>query len=172
VSGQLSGSAKMTLEVYVQQHYFRKLILAANERLRMLTEGMFTLRCKEEARNMVSQSGLDLDVLDRSTGLWRDVSTLSGGESFMTSLSLALGLSDIVQNEGGIRLDSMFIDEGFGTLDEGALKNAVTMLDSLADGNRMIGVISHVAQLRERIDHRVLVRKKASGSTLTMDIDD
>ena len=92
------------------------------------------------------------------------------GESF-APLSLALGLS-ILSKTGGIRLDSMFIDEGFGTLDEGALKNAVAMLDSLADGNRMIGVISHVAQLRERIDHRVLVQKKASGSTLTLDIDD
>ena len=126
---------------------------------------MFTLRCKEEARNLVSQSGLDLDVLDRSTGLWRDVSTLSGGESFLASMALALGLSDVVQSQsGGIRLDSMFIDEGFGTLDEATLKNALDLLTRLADGKRFIGVISHMPELSERIERKIMIRKTLIGS--------
>ena len=109
VSGTKSQTVKLTFEAYVQQYYFQQVIAAANKRLNVLTNGMFVLRCKEEARNMRSQAGLDLDVLDRQTGNWRDVSTLSGGESFMASLALALGLSDVVQAQsGGIRMDSMF----------------------------------------------------------------
>ena len=165
VSGQLSQTVKISFETYVQQYYFKQVVAAANRRLSVLTEGMFTLRCKQEARNLVSQSGLDLDVLDRSTGLWRDVSTLSGGESFLASMALALGLSDVVQSQsGGIRLDSMFIDEGFGTLDESTLKNAIDLLTKLADGKRLIGVISHVPELRERIEHKIMIRKTLTGS--------
>ena len=127
------------------------------------------MRCKEEAKNMVSQSGLDLDVLDRGTGQWRDVSTLSGGESFLASLSLALGLSDVVQAQsGGIRLDAMFIDEGFGTLDENALKNAMELLARLADGKRQVGVISHVAELSERIEKKIIVSKGLRGAQATI----
>lgn len=166
-AGQKSG--RITFESYVQQYYFKQVIAAANIRLNGLTEGMFTLRCKGEARNRVSQSGLDLDVLDRGTGQWRDVSTLSGGESFMASLALALGLSDVVQaRSGGIRLDSMFIDEGFGTLDENALNHALELLNSLADGKRLIGVISHMPELRERIDQKIEIRKTPAGSTVSM----
>lgn len=165
VSGQLSQTVKISFETYVQQYYFKQVVAAANRRLSVLTEGMFTLRCKQEARNLVSQSGLDLDVLDRSTGLWRDVSTLSGGESFLASMALALGLSDVVQSQsGGIRLDSMFIDEGFGTLDENTLKNAIDLLNRLADGKRLIGVISHVPELRERIERKIIIRKTLTGS--------
>lgn len=164
-AGQKSG--KLKLEAYVQQHYFKQVVYAANQRLRRMTEGMFTLRCKEEAANLRSQAGLDLDVFDRSTGRWRDVKTLSGGESFMASLALALGLSDVVQaGSGGIRMDSMFIDEGFGSLDENALNHALEMLASLADGRRLIGVISHVQELRERIDRKIVVRKTQNGSTV------
>jgi len=165
VSGQLSQKVKISFEVYVQQYYFKQVIAAANKRLTVLTGGAFVLRCKEEAKNMVSQSGLDLDVLDRGTGQWRDVSTLSGGESFLASLALALGLSDVVQAQsGGIRLDSMFIDEGFGTLDENALKNAMELLARLADGHRQVGVISHVAELSERIDKKIIVTKGLRGA--------
>ena len=127
-SGQTGGNrrAKLTFEAYVQQYYFKQVVAAANKRLTVLTDGLFTLRCKEEARDRVRQSGLDLDVLDRGTGQWRDVSTLSGGESFLASLALALGLSDVVQNQSGaIRMDAMFIDEGFGTLDDNALRNSL-----------------------------------------------
>ncbi len=165
VSGQQSGKMKMSFETYVQQYYFKQVISAANKRLTQLTEGMFTLRVKLEASNLRAQAGLDLEVLDRSTGLWRDVNTLSGGESFMASLALALGLSDVVQSSsGGIRLDAMFIDEGFGTLDENALRQALALLTRLADGNRLIGVISHVPELKEKITKRIIIRKKTFGS--------
>jgi len=170
VSGQLSQKVKISFETYVQQYYFRQVIAAANKRLTLLTGGMFTLRCKEEAKNMRSQAGLDLDVLDRSTGLWRDVSTLSGGESFMASLALALGLSDVVQERsGGVRLEAMFIDEGFGTLDETALRQAMELLGRLADGKRLIGVISHVPEMKERIERRIVVKKRLTGSELTVE---
>lgn len=161
--------AKLTFEAYVQQYYFKQVVAAANKRLTVLTDGLFTLRCKEEARNYRSQSGLDLDVLDRSTGLWRDVTTLSGGESFLASLALALGLSDVVQNRSGaIRMDSMFIDEGFGTLDDVALRNSLKVLSDLADGNRLVGIISHVHDLEERIEKQIIVSKTPTGSAVTL----
>ena len=167
MSGQLSQTVKISFETYVQQYYFKQVIAAANKRLSLLTDGLFTLRCKQEARNLVSQSGLDLDVLDRSTGLWRDVSTLSGGESFLASMALALGLSDVVQAQsGGIRLDSMFIDEGFGSLDEESLNQAVDMLASLSGGGRSIGIISHVPELAEKISNQIRVHKTNAGSSL------
>ncbi len=169
IAGQTQQKARLSFETYVQQYYFKQVVAAANKRLALLTDGMFTLRCKEEAKNMVSQVGLDLDVLDRSTGLWRDVSTLSGGESFMASMSLALGLSDVVQaRSGGIRIDSMFIDEGFGSLDEGSLKQAMELLSRLADGKRLIGVISHMPELKERIEKQIVIRKTVTGSSLHM----
>lgn len=168
-SGKAGGNrrAKLTFEAYVQQYYFKQVVAAANKRLTVLTDGMFTLRCKEEARDRVHQSGLDLDVLDRSTGMWRDVSTLSGGESFLASLALALGLSDVVQSQSGaIRMDAMFIDEGFGTLDENALRNSLRVLTELADGKRLIGIISHVHDLEERIDKQLIVKKALHGSEI------
>ena len=168
-SGKAGGNrrAKLTFEAYVQQYYFKQVVAAANKRLTVLTDGMFTLRCKEEARDRVHQSGLDLDVLDRSTGLWRDVSTLSGGESFLASLALALGLSDVVQSQSGaIRMEAMFIDEGFGTLDDNALRNSLKVLTDLADGKRLIGIISHVHDLEERIDKQIIVKKALHGSEI------
>lgn len=161
--------AKLTFEAYVQQYYFKQVVAAANKRLTILTDGMFTLRCKEEARDRVHQSGLDLDVLDRSTGQWRDVKTLSGGESFLASLALALGLSDVVQAQSGaIRMDAMFIDEGFGTLDENALRNSLKVLSDLADGKRLVGIISHVNELEERIDKQIVVSKTPKGSQVDL----
>ena len=170
VSGQLSQKVKITFETYVQQYYFKQVVAAANKRLTLLTDGMFVLRLKEEARDRRSQAGLDLDVFDRSTGQWRDVTTLSGGESFMASLALALGLSDVVQAEsGGVRLEAMFIDEGFGTLDENALRNALGLLSRLADGDRLIGIISHMPELRDRIDKKIVVRKHLWGAQATIE---
>ena len=170
VSGQLSQKVKITFETYVQQYYFKQVVAAANKRLTLLTDGMFVLRLKEEARDRRSQAGLDLDVFDRSTGQWRDVTTLSGGESFMASLALALGLSDVVQAEsGGVRLEAMFIDEGFGTLDENALRNALELLSRLADGDRLIGIISHMPELRDRIDKKIVVRKHLWGAQATIE---
>lgn len=170
-SGKAGGNrrAKLTFETYVQQYYFKQVVAAANKRLTVLTDGMFTLRCKEEAADRVHQSGLDLDVLDRSTGQWRDVSTLSGGESFLASLALALGLSDVVQGQSGaIRMEAMFIDEGFGTLDENALRNSLRVLNDLADGKRLIGIISHVQDLEEKIDRQIIVSKTLRGSVITI----
>ena len=163
--------AKLTFEAYVQQYYFRFVVAAANKRLTRLTDGMFTLRVMREAANRVSQSGLDLEVLDRSTGQARDVSTLSGGESFLASLALALGLSDAVQSQSGqIRMDAMFIDEGFGSLDENALRSSTDVLLELADGKRLIGIISHVQELEERIDKQIVVTKTPNGSTVRMNV--
>ena len=162
-----SRRAKLTFEAYVQQYWFKQVVAAANKRLTVLTDGLFTLRCKEEARDRVRQSGLDLDVLDRATGQWRDVSTLSGGESFLASLALALGLSDVVQAQSGaIRMEAMFIDEGFGTLDDNALRNSLQVLADLADGRRLIGIISHVHDLEERIEKQIVVSKTLKGSKI------
>lgn len=170
-SGKAGGNrrAKLTFETYVQQYYFKQVVAAANKRLTILTDGLFTLRCREEAADRVHQSGLDLDVLDHSTGQWRDVSTLSGGESFLASLALALGLSDVVQGQSGaIRMEAMFIDEGFGTLDENALRNSLRVLSSLADGKRLIGIISHVQGLKEKIDRQIVVSKTLRGSVVSI----
>lgn len=168
VSGQKGGgTAKLKFEAYVQQYYFKRVVACANKRLRLMTDSRFVLRCRDTARNLKQQSGLDLEVLDINTGHWRDISTLSGGESFMASLSLALGLSDVVQeSNGGIRLDSMFIDEGFGTLDDNSLRQAVSLLEKLSDGKRLIGIISHVNELKNRIDKKVIVTKTPSGSEI------
>ena len=165
ISGNLLGQDKITLEAYVQQYYFQRVISYARQRLLFLTDNKFDLRHRKSAKNKTSKSGLDLEILDRATGQWRDVTTLSGGESFMLALSLALGLSDAIQeSSGGIQIDAMFIDEGFGTLDETALNQAIALLGKLADGKRLIGVISHVESLINRIDSKIYVTKKANGS--------
>ena len=171
VSGQLTSSAKITLEAYVQRYYFKQVVYEANKILSRLSRENFVLRCKEEADNKRSQSGLDLDVLDKNTGVWRDVSTLSGGESFIASLSLALGLSEVVQSQSGqIRIDSMFVDEGFGTLDENTLNKAMELLVSLADGQMLVGIISHVGSLKERINNQLVIKKDSKGSSVTLEI--
>lgn len=170
ISGGITGKEKLSFEAYIQQYYFKQVVAAANKRLYALTDGGFTLRCRELNAKKNTQSGLDLEVHDCGTGQWRDVSTLSGGESFMASLALALGLSDIVQaGSGGVRLDSMFIDEGFGTLDDGKLRQTMKMLATLADGKRLVGIISHVADLKSSIDKKIVVSKNGFGSTLTIE---
>lgn len=165
VSGQQTGQVKLSFEAYVQQFYFKKVIAAANRQLALLTNDNYALRCRTEAGNLRSQSGLELEVYDGTTGAWREVSTLSGGESFLASLALALGLSDVVQAQsGGIRLDAMFIDEGFGSLDEQTLRLAMRMLMKLADGTRLIGIISHVAELKDAIPSQIIITKGENGS--------
>ena len=171
ISGQEKGKAKLRFETYVQRYYFKQIIACANKRLTLLTNGMFVLRCKEDPTNLRAQSGLDLDVYDRMTGVWRDVSTLSGGESFMASLALALGLSDVVSSQSGqIRLDSMFIDEGFGSLDETSLSQALSLLQTLSDGHRLIGIISHVSELKNCIEKKIIVSKTNQGSKITLEL--
>ncbi|MBQ3078667.1 MAG: SMC family ATPase [Clostridia bacterium] len=170
VAGQMTQRMRLSFESYVQQYYFKMIVAAANKRLTLLTDDMFTLRVKEEGKTKAAQAGLDLDVLDHSTGQWRDVSTLSGGESFLSSLALALGLSDVVQGRSGeIRMDAMFIDEGFGSLDENALKNALDVLSRLAGKHRLIGIISHVAELSEKIERRIDVKKTPRGSEIRIE---
>lgn len=165
------GRAKLSLESYVQRYYFGEVVAAANRRLQVMTDGNFLLRCRALPRDLVRQSGLDLEVLDHSTGGWRDVNTLSGGESFLASLSLALGLSDVVQNRSGnVRLEMLFIDEGFGSLDSTTLERAMGLLAQLSDGKRTVGVISHVDQLRECIEKKIVVSHGARGSELRTEL--
>ena len=159
-NGGLSGQGKVMLETYVQASYFDRIVSRANIRFRILSNGQYELVRRMEAANNRSQSGLDLNVLDHSSGKQREVKTLSGGESFLASLSLALGLADEVQSSaGGIQLDTMFVDEGFGSLDDESLKLAISTLQSLAGENRLVGIISHVNELEHKIEKIVRVKK-------------
>ena len=168
-NGNLSGSAKLDFETYIQRQYFRQIIRAANKRLVRMTSGEFILQCRDvEKLGSQGQAGLDLDVYHMATDTVRDVKTLSGGESFMAALSMALGLSDIVQNTAGaIHLDTMFIDEGFGSLDDVSRDQAIRVLNDLADKDRLIGIISHVNELKEQIDHKLVVKKNEKGSSVS-----
>lgn len=160
------GKDRVTLETYVQMRFFERIIARANVRFMVMSGGQYELKRREEADNQRSQSGLELDVIDHYNGSVRSVKTLSGGETFQASLSLALGLSDEIQSQaGGIRLDTMFVDEGFGSLDEEALNQAVKALSGLAEGNRLVGIISHVGELKERIERQIVVTKQRSGGS-------
>ena len=171
-NGNLSGKQRIQLETYVQQQLFDRILVRANTRFRVMSGGQYDLvRRKEYQKNQ--QSGLDLDVVDHYNGTTRSVYTLSGGESFMASLSLALGLSDEIQESaGGVQLDALFVDEGFGSLDEETLDQAMKAIQALAeDGGRIVGIISHVTELQNRIDRQLLVRKmKSGGSTAAINI--
>ena len=169
-SGNAVGTqGKISFETYVQSVYFDSMLDAANKRLSLMSEGRYTLLRRQQARDNRTQSGLDMDVFDAYTGKQRDVKTLSGGESFLASLSLALGFSDVIQRQaGGIQLDTMFIDEGFGSLDTEALELALRVFDQLGRDKRLVGIISHVEELKDRIDHRIVVQKDQTGSTLTV----
>ena len=163
-NGNLNGKAKIELETYIQMAYFDRILRRANVRLMTMSSGQYELKRQEQSENRKEKAGIDLNVIDHYNGTERSVKTLSGGESFQASLSLALGLSDEIQaSAGGIRLDSMFVDEGFGSLDEEALSQAVKALSSLADGHRMVGIISHVAELKDRIENKIIVTKQCSG---------
>lgn len=166
-NGNLSGTVKMDFETYVQRQYFKQIIRAANKRLVRMTSGEFILQCRE-VKNLGSQgqAGLDLDIYHMASDSVRDVKTLSGGESFMASLSMALGLADIVQNTAGaIHLDTMFVDEGFGSLDDTARGQAIRILTDLADEKRLVGIISHVNELKEQIERRLAVTRTDKGSS-------
>lgn len=155
----------MRLETFAQAYYFEQMLVGANVRLARMTHGRYSFRRKEMVSDARRQAGLDLDVMDQYTGRARDVSTLSGGESFKASLSLALGLADVVTSEsGGVELSTIFIDEGFGTLDEESLDDTVETLISLQDSGRLVGVISHVAELKERIPAHLVVESGSGGS--------
>lgn len=165
-NGNLSGKEKIMFETFVQMTYFDRIIARANTRLMIMSEGRYELKRRLSAENNKSQSGLGLDVTDHWNGSERSVNTLSGGESFIASLSLALGLSDEIQScAGGIRLGTMFVDEGFGTLDEDTLRQAIKALSGLSESNRLVGIISHVPELKDKIDRQISVTKVKGGGS-------
>ena len=165
-NGSISGKEKIMLETYIQMTYFDRIIRRANIRLLTMTGGQYELIRRIEAENNRAQSGLDLDVIDHYNGSVRSVKTLSGGESFKASLCLALGLSEEIQSSaGGIKLDTMFVDEGFGSLDEESLEQAIKALSDLSQSNRLVGIISHVGELKERIEKQIIVTKEKSGGS-------
>ena len=169
-NGTISGKEKVMLETYTQMAYFDRIIRRANIRFMVMSGGQYELKRRETAENNRSQSGLELDVIDHYNGTQRSVKTLSGGESFKASLSLALGLADEIQSSaGGIKIDTMFVDEGFGSLDEVSLDQAIQALASLTEGNRLVGIISHVKELKDRIDKQIVVKKeRTGGSSITI----
>jgi len=159
-NGQLSGMNKLTLQEYVQMAYFDRILHYANVRYSHMSNGQYELIRQENDGNRQSHVALDLNVVDHYNGTQRSVKSLSGGESFLASLSLALGMSDEIQSEaGGVQIDSMYIDEGFGTLDHDTLDLAVRTLTSLSGNDRLVGMISHVEELRDRIHTEIVVTK-------------
>lgn len=166
-NGELAGKEKIAFEQFVQGFYFQKILQAANLRLKDMTEGRYLLLHAQKAANKRSQAGLEVEVLDHYTGKARSVRSLSGGEAFKASLCLALGLSDVIQaHAGGVRIDAMFIDEGFGSLDDRSREQAVEVLQKLSYGDRLVGIISHVSELKETIDKKIIVKKGSAGSTV------
>ena len=165
-NGSLPGKSKIMLETYVQMGYFDRILGRANVHLMKMSGGKYDLKRRQTADSLRGQIGLDLDVIDHYNGTVRSVRSLSGGESFIASLSLALGMSEEVQSSsGGVRLDTMFVDEGFGSLDDETLQQAMGALRSLTESSRLVGIISHVAELRRQIDRQVIVEKAPSGGS-------
>ena len=166
-NGSLGGRERVTFETYVQTACFDRILGRANAQLMRMSGGKYDLVRRETPSDLRSQSGLELDVIDHYNGSQRSVKSLSGGECFIASLALALGLSEEIQaTAGGIQLESMFVDEGFGTLDEDALRQAVRALSGLAEGDRLVGIISHVSELRREIDRQIVVTKEVSGGSV------
>ena len=169
--GANAEGGKLSFERYVMGTIFKEVLEMANRRLDIMSGGRYSLVHSLSASRANAAAGLEIEVLDVATGKQRPANSLSGGESFQVSLSLALGLSDVVQGHaGGIGLDTIFIDEGFGALDGGALDNAITVLNQLTEGNRLVGIISHVDKLEESIPQKLRVRKTAHGSELRSEL--
>lgn len=170
ISGNISEKNKITFEQYIQAAGFDNIIAAANRRLLPMSDGQFELFRVQEAGNKRSKASLDLEVQDNFTGQRRPVGNLSGGESFKASLSLALGLSDTVAGDlGGVQMDVLFVDEGFGTLDRKSIENALDILLSLSGANKLVGIISHREELVENIPQQIRVRKSKNGSSIEID---
>ena len=166
-----SGNGKITLEQYIQAAGFDGIIRAANRRLLPMSDGQFELYRRQDAVSKQSNCFLDLEVLDHYTGHRRPVNNLSGGESFKASLSLALGLSDTVSsNLGGLQMDALFIDEGFGTLDQKSIESALEILLNLSEASKLVGIISHREELIEAIPQQIRVKKTREGSRLEFEL--
>ena len=166
VNGDLKGKDRILLETYVQMTWLDRVLARANTRLMRMSAGQYELKRRTASDDLRVKSGLELNVTDHYNGTERDVKSLSGGEQFKASLALALGMSDEVQmSAGGVRLEALFIDEGFGTLDEESLASAIDVLASISEGSRLVGVISHVQQLKDRIDRQIIVTKARTGGS-------
>jgi exonuclease SbcC len=172
-NGKMAGTVSLDFQTYVQRQYFSQMIHAANKRLDVMTDGQFLLQCRDiDTLGKQGEVGLDLDVYSMATDKVRDVKTLSGGESFMAALAMALGMTDIIQRTAGnVSMDALFIDEGFGSLDEESRLKAVRILQELAGGHRLIGIISHVTELKEQIGKKLVVKKTEKGSRILWDMD-
>ena len=169
-NGCLDNKLKLTFENFVLGKYFKQILVAANRRFKAITYNQFEFIHSEDSKGNAF-IGLDINVFDSYTGKERPVSTLSGGESFKAALSLALGLSDIIQQQvGGVQIDTMFIDEGFGSLDSDSLEQTMKILMELSNNETLIGIISHVAELREKIDRKIIVSKDKKGSSIKVEI--
>ena len=169
-NGENAAGGKLSFVRYVMGTTFREVIEKANMRLEIMSGGQYQLVHQMEASRRNAVAGLDIEVLDRNTGLQRESESLSGGEKFIVSLALALGLSDVVQSHsGGQALDALFIDEGFGTLDDDVLDKAISVLSGLSDNNRLVGVISHVDRLEESIPQKIVVKNGSRGSSLKIE---
>ncbi len=165
-NGKLSGTAGIDFQTFVQRQYFQQMIHLANGRLKVMSDGQFLLQCRDlDALGKQGEVGLDLDIYSVVTGKIRDVKTLSGGESFMAALAMALGMADMIQRAAGsVQMDALFIDEGFGSLDEESRMRAIRILQDLAGTKRMVGLVSHVSELKEQIDRKLFVTKDDRGS--------
>ncbi len=172
-NGRLKGVQKMDLETYVQRYYFSEILQAANQRLVQMNGNQFLLQCRDlQNQDKVANEGLSLDVYSFITDSVRDVKTLSGGESFMAALAMALGMADVIRSRAGaVSLDTMFIDEGFGSLDDEARGMAISILNQLAGDSRLIGIISHVRELKEQIDRQLIIGKTEKGSRSRWQLD-
>lgn len=169
-NGTVYGKRRIEFEQFVQASYFDMVIIEANKRLLKMTDNRFLLVRKESSERVSDKIGLELEVIDNYNGKRRDVKSLSGGEAFKAALSLALGLSDVIQSySGGIVVDTMFIDEGFGSLDTESREQAINTLNQLTDNHKLIGIISHVTELKERIDKKIIVTKSTGGSKITVE---
>ena len=168
-AGTAGQGGKLSFARYVMGAVFREILELANRRLDVISGGRYELVHKAEADRASAKAGLEIDILDLSTGKRRPSASLSGGEAFYTSLALALGLSDVVQSHaGGMRLEALFIDEGFGTLDDDMLDNALAVLNGLTQGDRLVGIISHVDKLDASIPRKIVVKKGPRGSSLSL----
>jgi exonuclease SbcC len=169
-NGSLTGKQRITFENYVQSYFMQSVLIEANKRLIKMTDSRYELKRKETDVKLNVKTGLDFSIFDSYTGKERDVASLSGGEKFMSSLALALGLSDAISNSrGGIKIDSLFIDEGFGSLDSESLSQALNILSDLSGNDKLVGVISHVSELMNRIDNKILVNKTNIGSVVNIE---